>query len=96
MKKTDVIPLRGEDKKIDYTRKHDLTIEEVRACSMFKDLTEEQVKEVIQTLKQYATIAYELYENQQIMLKNSKNGTNIDKVEDRKIIPLKPPKRKAA
>ena len=46
---------------IDYNRKHDLTIEEVKSCSIFKDLTDEQAQEVIDTIKRFTVIAFEIY-----------------------------------
>lgn len=46
---------------IDYLRQHDITIEEVKACAVFEDLTDEQAKEVIATLKIFTKIVYDYF-----------------------------------
>jgi len=46
---------------IDRTRTHDITIEEVRCCPMFADLSDEEAQEVIETLKLFTNIAYDYY-----------------------------------
>jgi uncharacterized protein YfbU (UPF0304 family) len=46
---------------IDYSRCHDLTVEEIRACSCFEHLTESEAKDVIETLKLFAKIAYDCH-----------------------------------
>lgn len=51
-------------KSIDRTRIHNVTIEEVRACPLFEDCTDEEALEVIDTLKKLATIAYNYYQKQ--------------------------------
>lgn len=49
------------DVNIDYARNHDLTIEEIKACPLFAHFTDQQAQEVIETLKQFTKIAYDLY-----------------------------------
>lgn len=46
---------------IDRKRNSDLTVEEVKACSMFKHLTDEQAEEVVQTLKRFSEIIFHYY-----------------------------------
>ncbi len=62
---------RGTD--IDYARIHDLTIEEVKACTPFSHFTDQEAKEVIETLKVFAKIAYDFYK------KEAKNLGNADR-----------------
>lgn len=40
----------------------DLTIEDVRACEKFKDLSDEQVQQVIDTIRTYTEIIYACYQ----------------------------------
>ena len=47
------------DQPLDLTRTHDLTIEEIKACSAFADFTDEQAKEVIETIMRFTKIAYD-------------------------------------
>lgn len=97
MKKARVIPLKeGEKKEIDYNRRHDLTVEEVKACPAFRDMTDQQALEVIDTIKQICRISLEYIDNQQNKLNNSENGLNIAYKGKAKIIELNPPKNKAA
>jgi hypothetical protein len=49
-------------KNIDHTRGHDITIEEVKACAMFANFTDEEAMEVIRTLKQFTEITYNFYQ----------------------------------
>ncbi len=51
----------GQD--IDRTRITDLTIEEVRACPTFARLNDNQANEVLETLKLFTKIAYDLSKN---------------------------------
>jgi hypothetical protein len=46
---------------IDYARRHDLTIEEVRACPIFAHMSDEEAREVIETLKALTKIAHDFY-----------------------------------
>lgn len=48
----------NEGKKIDYARKHDLTIEELRSFPMFVHFTDKQAHEAIATIKQFTRIVY--------------------------------------
>jgi tRNA C32,U32 (ribose-2'-O)-methylase TrmJ len=72
-----IIPLKPSKEAPNYTRKHDLTIEEVKACSIFRNISDEQAQDVIETLKSLALIAYELYDNQLVMMKKSENGVTF-------------------
>ena len=53
-----------ELKEIDITRKHDLTIEELRAHYLFAHFTDDQLIEVITTIKKLTEIAFSIYLNQ--------------------------------
>jgi len=46
---------------LDFTRHHDLTVEEVKGCPEFSHLTESQALEVIDTLKSFTKIVYDCY-----------------------------------
>jgi len=46
---------------IDFSRCHDLTIEEVKACPTFAHFTDEQAMELIETLKLFTKIAFDSY-----------------------------------
>lgn len=52
-------------KKEDITRKHDVTVEEVKAIPMFAQFTDEQAREVIDTVKIFVEIALDCYRKQQ-------------------------------
>lgn len=45
----------------DFNRMHDLTAEEVRLCPLFAHFTDEQAKEVIDTIKQFTLIVCDSY-----------------------------------
>jgi hypothetical protein len=49
------------DTNIDYTQSHDLSIEEVKACSIFAHMTDEDAEEIVKTLKIFTKIAYDVY-----------------------------------
>jgi uncharacterized protein YfbU (UPF0304 family) len=53
----------GKLKGSQITRQHDLTIDEVKACKIFQNLTDEQALEVIDTLKKFTVIVYNFYVN---------------------------------
>jgi hypothetical protein len=50
-------------KNIDYTRNHDLTVEEVKACPLFSHLTDQEAEQVIETLKLFTKIVYDFYKH---------------------------------
>ena len=45
-------------KDLDITRVEDLTIEEIRACAEFNHLSDRELLEVIETIKQFTEIVY--------------------------------------
>jgi flagellar motor switch protein FliG len=49
----------------EYFRDHDLTIEEVKACAIFKHLSDAEAEEVIATLKTFTKIVYDCYKKEQ-------------------------------
>jgi len=51
------------DTKIDCSRTSDLTIEEIKACSLFSHLTDQEAEEVIRTLKIFTKIVYDFYKH---------------------------------
>jgi len=52
----------GKSGDIDHTRAHDLTIEEIRTCPQFAHCTDEQAKEIIETLKTFTKIVFDYYQ----------------------------------
>lgn len=60
----------NKKEKIDYTRQHDLTIEELRSFPMFAHFTDKQAHEVIATIKQFTRIVYNFCQ------KNAKSPLN--------------------
>lgn len=54
-----------------YDRTHDITPEEVRQFARFKDYTDEQVHELIVTIKKYTRFIYN------VVSKRKKSGRNI-------------------
>lgn len=47
--------------KEDITRKHDLTVEELKSFPMFAHFTNEQAEEAIGTIKTFVNIAFNYY-----------------------------------
>jgi len=45
----------------EHTRHHDITIEEVKACSIFSHLTDQEAQEVVETIKLFTKIVYDFY-----------------------------------
>jgi len=52
-------------KGIDRNRQHDITIDEVKACSMFAHLSDEEAQEVVDTVKRFVLIVYNFYQKEQ-------------------------------
>lgn len=48
---------------INYSRKHDLTVEEVMACPTFKHCSDDEAAQVVETLKLLTKIAYDQQKN---------------------------------
>ena len=59
---------------IDYRREHDLTVEEIKASSIFEHLTDAEADEVITTLKTLAEIAFDCYKK---VVKNDGKSDNF-------------------
>lgn len=51
-----------KEEEIDYTRKHDLTIGELKLYNIFSGFTDEQAKEIIATIEQFTRIVYNFYQ----------------------------------
>ncbi|WP_028297925.1 hypothetical protein [Olivibacter sitiensis] len=47
--------------KEDITRKHDLTVEELKSLPMFAHFTDDEAKEAISTIKTFVDIALDYY-----------------------------------
>ena len=47
------------------TRKHDLTVEEIKSYPMFAYFTDEQAAEVVATIKKFVEIVLEYYKKEQ-------------------------------
>ncbi len=69
---------RTMDKTENIKRNKDLTIEEIRACEEYKNLSDEQAQHLIETLKIYTQIIYEYFQKK----------SEEEKSENGKIIPL--------
>lgn len=54
-----------------YDRRHDITPEEVRRFSRFKDYTDQQVNDLIKTIKKYTRFIYN------VVSKRQKSGKKI-------------------
>ena len=48
----------------EWVREHDVTVDEISATDEFKNLTEEQAKEVVEFVRTMSTIFYSLYKKQ--------------------------------
>ena len=53
-------------KNTDRSRVHDITIEEVKSCSLFAHLTDEEAQEVIETIKRFSLIVYHCYNREKV------------------------------
>jgi len=51
--------------KEEITRKHDLTVEEVKSFPLFANVTNEQAQEVIRTIRIFVEIVLDYYKKQQ-------------------------------
>lgn len=61
---------------IDITRTHDVTIEEIKACQLFAQLSDEEAQAVIDTLKTLSLIAFECVKNDKKIEEISRNSNN--------------------
>lgn len=68
-----------DSKPFDMARIHDLTIEEIKACSLFADLTDEQAKEIIDCIKQFTLIAFDAMQRAK-KVNNMKNALPENKI----------------
>jgi len=59
----------SELKKIDCTRVHDITVDEVKACPLFAHLKDEDAHEVITTIKRLALIIFDYYQQEKVKKK---------------------------
>lgn len=66
------------DKRENIKREKDLTIEEIRACEEYKNLSDEQAQRLIETLKIYSEIIYEYFQEK----------SKEEKITETKIIPI--------
>lgn len=67
------------DKTVNIKRDKDLTIEEIRACKEYKNLSDEQAQRLIETLKIYTQVIYEFY----------RKKSEEEKSEKGKIVPIR-------
>ncbi|KEO75451.1 hypothetical protein [Anditalea andensis] len=52
-----------------FGRKHDITIEEVKACNAFANFSDIEVLEIIETIKSFTTIVHDCYQRKKLYLK---------------------------
>jgi hypothetical protein len=50
--------------KLDFTRQHDLTIDEVQACPTFQHVSDQEAEEIIKTFKLFTKIVYDFYKKE--------------------------------
>jgi hypothetical protein len=67
--------MRQTETKLDYRRTHDLTVEEVKACPAFSDLPDEELQNVISTVKKFTLIVFESFEKSKKSLEYSEEST---------------------
>ncbi|MBL7921641.1 MAG: hypothetical protein JNJ40_15110 [Bacteroidia bacterium] len=63
----------------DEAREHDITVEEVLAIEEFKNLSEEQAKEVVDFVRTVSTVFYSLYKKQyepEIVIEDNETNNN--------------------
>lgn len=46
---------------LDLERKHDITLEELKSCTLFKECTDAEAIEIINTLKRFTVIMFEYF-----------------------------------
>ncbi len=90
--KQKVIRLNPE-KEINYLRKQDLTIEEIRESSLFNGLSDEEIIPVRETFLEMCHTLFETFRNEAVQLESEKNKHHISTGQ---IIELNPSKSKAA
>jgi len=47
-------------------REHDITIEEVKACPLFAHFTDEEAREVTDTIKRFSVIVFHCYQREKV------------------------------
>ena len=69
----------------DEAREHDITVEEVLASEEFKNLSEEQAKEVVDFVRTVSTVFYSLFKKQyepEIVIEDSETNNNYEPIKN--------------
>ena len=69
----------------DEAREHDITVEEVLAKEEFKNLSEEQAKEVVDFVRTVSTVFYSLYKKQyesEIVIEDNETNNNYEPIKN--------------
>ncbi len=69
----------------DEAREHDITVEEVLATEGFKNLSEEQAKEVVDFVRTVSTVFYSLYKKQyepEIVIEDNETNNNYEPIKN--------------
>lgn len=69
----------------DEAREHDIAIEEVLATEEFKNLSEEQAKEVVDFVRTVSTVFYSLYKKQyepEIVIEDNETNNNYEPIKN--------------
>ena len=67
----------------DEAREHDVMVEEVLATEEFKNLSEEQAKEVVDFVRTVSTVFYSLYKKQyepEIVIEDNETNNNYEPI----------------
>jgi hypothetical protein len=51
---------------MDRTRVHDITVDEVKSCALFAHLTDEEAKEVVETIQRFSLIIFHCYSREKV------------------------------
>lgn len=69
----------------DEAREHDVMVEEVLATEEFKNLSEEQAKEVVDFVRTVSTVFYSLYKKQyepEIVIEDNETNNNYEPIKN--------------
>ena len=69
----------------DEAREYDITVEEVLATEEFKNLSEEQAKEVVDFVRTVSTVFYSLYKKQyepEIVIEDNETNNNYEPIKN--------------
>ena len=72
-----------ENAHLKWVREHDVTVDEILATDEFKNLTEEQAKEVVEFVRTMSTVFYSLYKKQyETEIENNETNNNYEPIKN--------------